>query len=264
MSHNEEAFAGHKKDGQSLLGDIEKKAIDWAVPKIPESIRTYHLTLCTIPISLLIVLFGYMAKFNDHWLWLVSVLIFLQWVTDGLDGAVGRARNEGFIKWGYYMDHFLDYIFLCAILIAYMLMLPDQSKWIHFFVLAVFGAFMVNAYLDFAATNRFRIAYYGIGPTEVRITFIVINTLLILVGKTYMSGALPYILGLATLGLCVVVFRTQKIIWALDMEEKKRSGSRSDDGAASLDTITRQDCDEHLKYRHADRDGGPQEQTKQA
>lgn len=225
MQNDNEQFAGDKKDGQSLLTPIEIKLAPWAVNKVPMFIHTYHLTLATIPISLLIVLFGYLAKYDINWLWGVSIMIFCQWVTDGLDGAVGRARNEGFIKWGYYMDHFLDYIFLCAVLIAYMLMLPDQSKWIHFFVLAVCGAFMVNAYLAFAAINRFRIAHLGIGPTEIRIVFIIINTLLIIFGKTYMAGALPYILGLATLGLCVVVYRTQKQIWAMDMEIKNRNES---------------------------------------
>lgn len=198
----------------------EAKLVVWAAPRVPRAIRTYHLTLCTIPISLLIILFGYLAHFQIQWLWGMSAMIFMQWVTDGLDGAVGRMRDEGFIKWGFYMDHFLDYIFLCAILIGYMLMLPDESKWIHFFVLAVFGAFMVNSFLSFSATNEFRIAYLGIGPTEVRLVFIAINTLLIFFSRTYMVWALPYVLGFSFLGLCFIVYRTSKHLWELDMRIK--------------------------------------------
>lgn len=215
-----EVFAGDKKVGSSFFTPWEIKLAKWAVPKVPKAIRTYHLTLCTIPISLSIVLFGFLARFDMNWLWGMSLMIFLQWVTDGLDGAVGRARDEGFIKWGYYMDHFLDYIFLCAILIGYMLMLPDNFKYIHFFVLAVFGAFMVNSYLSFAATNEFRIAHLGIGPTEIRLVFIIINTLLIFFGRTHMVGALPYILAFSTLGLCYIVFKTSKQIWDMDMRIK--------------------------------------------
>lgn len=227
MQSNKQDFAGDKKVGESLFTPWEKKLVVWAVPKVPRAIHTYHLTLCTIPISLLIILFGYLAHSETQWLWGMSAMIFLQWVTDGLDGAVGRMRDEGFIKWGYYMDHFLDYVFLCAILIGYMLMLPDGSKWIHFFVLAVFGAFMVNSYLQFAATNEFRIAYLGIGPTEIRLVFIIINTLIILLGRTHMVGALPYILAFSFLGLCVVVYRTSKHIWDMDMRikaEKTKNG----------------------------------------
>jgi len=214
-------FGGDKKVGQSLLHRPEQAFIRWAVPKIPTWLRSHHLTLLSIPISLFIILFGYLGTSNIGWLWGTSFMIFMQWVTDSLDGAVGRARNEGLIRWGYYMDHLLDYFFLAAILIGYMLLLPDESKWIHFFVLAVCGLFMVNSYLSFAATNNFRIAYLGLGPTEARLIFIIINTLIILFGKTHLRFILPFILIFAVCGLVVVVYRTQKEIWAMDMEAKQ-------------------------------------------
>ena len=119
------------------------------------------------------------------------------------------------------MDHLLDYFFLAAILIGYMLLLPDQSKWIHFFVLAMCGMFMVNSYLAFAATNQFRISYMGIGPTEIRLVFILINTLIILTGKTHLAFLLPYLLAFGIFGLCVVVYKTQKELWEMDMKVKR-------------------------------------------
>ncbi len=176
----------------------------------------------TIPWSFLIVVFSYLAKANTNWLWLVSLMIFFQYVTDLFDGAVGRYRNTGLIKWGYYMDHFLDYVFLCSILIGYALILPGEFDYRIFWILVLFGAFMVNSYLSFAATNRFRITYLKIGPTEVRLIFIIINTLLIMFGKTYMVRALPYVFIASALGLTYVVYRTQKEIWDIDMENKKK------------------------------------------
>jgi phosphatidylglycerophosphate synthase len=187
----EEPFGGDKKVGQSILHTPEQAFIRAVAPRVPVWLRSHHLTLLSIPISLAIVGFGVLGRDNDWWLWGTSLMIALQWLTDSLDGAVGRLRDEGLIKWGYYMDHLLDFFFLAAILIGYMLLLPDKSKWIHFIVLAIFSGFMINAYLAFAATNRFRIAYLGIGPTEVRLVFILINTLIILFGKTHMAFALP-------------------------------------------------------------------------
>ncbi|MDF1496827.1 MAG: hypothetical protein P1P90_02075 [Patescibacteria group bacterium] len=209
-------FNGDQKVDSSILTKPERKFIDWMVPKIPIRIRTYHLTLMTVPISLFIIIFGYLAKDNINWLWLVSFMIFTQWLTDSLDGSLGKYQGEGLIRWGYYMDHFLDYIFLCAILIGYSFILPDNLKYLQFFVLAIFGAFMVNSYLAFAASNKFRIAHLGIGPTEVRIIFILINTMIILFGKTYIGASLPYILILSTIGLIIVTYRTQKEIWNMD------------------------------------------------
>lgn len=213
-------FAGDQKVDSSILTKPERKFIDWIVPKIPNRIRTYHLTLLTIPISLFIIIFGYLAKDNINWLWLVSFMIFVQWLTDSLDGSLGKYQGEGLIRWGYYMDHFLDYIFLCAILIGYSLILPDNLKYLQFFVLAIFGAFMVNSYLAFAASNKFRISHMGIGPTEVRIIFILINTMIIIFGKTYIGASLPYILILSTIGLIIITYRTQKEIWQMDKDKK--------------------------------------------
>lgn len=210
-----------QKFGQSVVHRPEQAFIRWAVPKVPKFITSVHLVLLSIPISLGIIAFSWLAKEHDAWLWGVSVLIAFHWLTDSLDGAVGRDRKEGLIKWGYYMDHLLDYFFLAAILIGYMLLLPDKSKWIHFFVLAIFGGYMINSFLVVAASGKFRIAYMGIGPTEVRMVFILINTLIILAGKTYMAFALPYVLAFAVLGLVVVVYRTQRELMGMDVEAKR-------------------------------------------
>ncbi len=214
-------FDGGKKIGVSILGAPEKRIINWLSPKVPAWIRSHHLTLSSIPISILIIVFSFLARESDAYLWGVSAMIAMQWLTDSLDGAVGRLRKEGLVRWGYYMDHFLDYIFLAAVMAGYMILLPDHFKYLEFFILAIFGAFMVNSYLAVSATGRFRINHLGIGPTEIRLVFIFVNTMLFFFGKTYLAGTLPYVLGCSVLALCFVVYRTQKEIWGLDMNDRK-------------------------------------------
>lgn len=221
LSLTDKDFHGDKKVGVSLFGNIEKKLIEKFTPKIPQKIETYHLTMSTIFWSILIILFGYLAKkVNINFLWGTSVMIICQYITDLFDGAIGRYRNTGLIRWGYYMDHLLDYIFLCSILIGYSFLFNDQFNTL-FFILAIFGAYMVNSYLSFASTNEFKISYLKIGPTEIRLLFIIINTLLIIFHKTYLVGALPTVMIFSLLGLCRVVYDTQKEIWELDMKNKK-------------------------------------------
>jgi len=214
-------FGGDKKFGKSILYTSETKLKNWLVPMVPKCVETYHLTLTTVLWSLLIIVFSFLARFNIHWLWVVSLMIVFQYLTDLLDGEIGRRRNTGLIKWGFYMDHFLDYIFLLSILIGYSFILPNQFNYILFFIMAMFGAFMVNSFLSFAATNEFKITYLGIGPTEIRLIFIVVNTLLIIFNKTYMAAALPYVLTFSAFGLFVVIFKTQKYLWKVDMAQKK-------------------------------------------
>lgn len=217
----EPLFGGDKKVGISILGPIEQRFIRWAAPKVPSWLRSHHLTLATIPICLGIVGFSYLARTDDRWLLVSASLILLQWLTDSLDGAVGRLRDEGLIRWGYYMDHLLDYAFLISILTGYMLLLPAAFMRIQFLVLGIFAGYMVSSFLAFGASNQFRISHLGIGPTEIRIVFIVINILLFIYGKTHLRWSLPYVLGIAVLGLLVVVYRTQRELWAYDMERKR-------------------------------------------
>jgi len=209
-------FKGDQKVGISVLGKIEKRFINWTIPKLPKFFTSWGLTLTTVIWNGFIVLFGYLAQFNIQWLWGLSFMIFMQWLTDSLDGSLGKYRKEGLKRWGYYMDHFLDYFFLCSILVGYSFMVTDAFKPMLFYILVVLAGFMVHAYLRSAATGNFKIVFFGVGPTEIRLLFILANTLLIIFGKVYMANVLPYALIGSSLGLVVVVYRTQKALWDFD------------------------------------------------
>lgn len=216
-----EEFGGNKKYGKWLLASLEKKFRDWLIQFIPSWIHTVHLTLATLLFSSLVIVFSFLAQYEINYLWGSSLMIILQYLTDLLDGELGRRRNSGLIKWGYYMDHFLDYMFLTSIIIGYSILFPPEFAYLLFFAQAILVGFMVSAYLQFAATNEFRISHLGIGPTEIRFLFIIINTLIIFFGKTYLGPSLPYILIFITIGLFIVVYQVQKTLWKIDMENKK-------------------------------------------
>ena len=224
---DKKAFGGDKKlPMKSLLAAHERKFIDANVTKMPQWIQGYHLTLMTIIWSGCLIIFGYFAKDNIHWLWLSSLMVFLQWFTDSFDGALGRLRDTGIPRWGYFMDHFLDYVFICSVLIGYSFMLEGFSRQIVYLLIPVFGCFLVSAYLAFGATNEFKITFLGAGPTEIRIYIILLNILLIIFGTAWIEKILPYVLAASLILMCVVVYRTQKYIWNMDMAEKKERDMR--------------------------------------
>lgn len=209
--------------GRCFLEPLDELLRNAFVPLVPSWLQTYHLTLLTLPWSILVILFSYLTQRSILWLWAVSAVIVLQYLTDLLDGEIGRRRGTGLIKWGYYMDHFLDFIFLCALLIGYYFILPPASLSFHFYLLAIAGGFMVNSFLAFAVTNRFRISYLGIGPTEIRIVFILINSQLALFGVTHLAFLQPYVLIGAVIGLTVTVYHTQREIWYIDQQALKKN-----------------------------------------
>ena len=218
-------FAGADKTNNSFLSPLERRLAPLVIPRIPSWLETQHLTMLTLVWSLLILVFSALAARNLRWLWLVSLMIFLQWVTDHYDGKVGKYRNTGLVRWGYYMDHLLDYFFLCSILLGYAFILPERSRFQLLLMLALFAAFDFSTFLAFSATDKLKISYLKFGPTEFRLALIVVNALLIKFGTKHMIGGLKWVNAGAVVGLCVLIYTTQKRIWQLDMESRQTKAS---------------------------------------
>jgi hypothetical protein len=89
------------------------------------------------------------------------------------------------------------------------------------FTLAIFAGFEVTTFLAFAATDKLKISYLKFGPTEFRLALIIINALVILYGTRYMASSLKYVNFGGAIGLAIVIYRTHKVIWELDMKNKR-------------------------------------------
>ena len=213
-------FAGATKTNTSFLTPLERRLAVRVLPRIPSWLETYHLTMLTLIWSGLILLFSWFAARDLRWLCGVSVMIGLQYVTDHYDGKIGKYRGTGLVRWGYYMDHLLDYLFLCSIIVGYSFILPEKSRFQILIMLAIFAGYEVSTFLAFSATDRLKISYLKFGPTEFRLALIVINTLLIQFGTRQMVNGLKYVNIGAAIGLALMVYRTHKVIWTLDMTQK--------------------------------------------
>lgn len=218
-----EDFAGDKKAPmRSPLAAIEHRFIQANVGRFPLWVKSHHLTLLTIPWSMGVLVCACLARGNPHWLWGSSLMLFLQWFTDSFDGSLGRHRDAGLVKWGFHMDHFLDFVFMWCVVAQYAFLVDGANQHIVYALAFLYSAVMVNSFLDFAITNAFKITYLGIGPTEIRLFFIILNALLIYLETGFLEAILPYALVLWILLLSVIVYRTQKAVWAMDMADKQR------------------------------------------
>lgn len=222
---NNQEFAGASKVNTSFLKPLERRLEPIVLPRIPRWIESQHLTMLTLVWSLSILLFSYLAKGNLRWLWLVSLMIICQWVTDHYDGKLGKYRNSGLVRWGYYMDHLLDYFFLCSVIIGYAFIVPERSRYQILFTLALFGAYEMSTFLVFAATEELRISYLKFGPTEFRLALVIINALLIRYGAAHMIGGLKYVNAGAVVGLVVMIYSNHKKLWRFDMARKFAAGN---------------------------------------
>jgi phosphatidylglycerophosphate synthase len=119
---------------------------------------------------------------------MVNLMIVLHYFTDHFDGKLGKFRDTGLRKWGFYMDHLFDYGFLCSILIGYSFLIPQKSTFNMMLVLCVFSAFMFHTFLMLAATDEFKVSFSRFGPTELRIALIIINICLMKFGTRGLKG----------------------------------------------------------------------------
>jgi len=159
---------------------------------------------------------------------MTNLMIVLHYFTDHFDGKLGKYRDTGLRKWGFYLDHLFDYGFLCSILIGYSFLIPPNSVFSMMLVLCVFSAFMFHTFLMLAATDEFRVSFSRFGPTELRIALIVINGFIIKFGTRGLRGALPWVACGGVIALTVLAYIAQRKLWRVDMKAKAEAETSSE------------------------------------
>ena len=204
------------KASASVLGFAERWCSPHLIRCVPAAVRGYHLTLASIGWCVCAGAACFLAQENRQWLHALSIVIGLQYLTDAVDGKVGHVRGEGLVRWGYYMDHLLDYFFLMVILSGYGALLPPQWHAAAGPMVAIGAGFMVSAFLARGATGVLPISFLGIGPVEGRLGLIALNTSIATLGTQSWLRALPVGMGIAVLLLLFWILRTQRQLWSLD------------------------------------------------
>ena len=207
----------------TTLYQLEQKAIKAFLPRIPKWINSKQMVLLSLVWSIGMIVFGYLSTISLNWLWLSSLLIVLHWFTDSTDGALGRYRKEGLIKWGFFMDHFLDYIFACSVFIGYAFLFQGIYQIMILLLTIIIGGFMVHSFLRFATIKKFELDQFNMSPTEGRIIFILVNTAIIFFGTRFMEIILAPIVIVSTLGLAFFTYKTSQKLIKIDLRIKKES-----------------------------------------
>ena len=94
-------------------------------------------------------------------------------------------------------------------------------------MLAIFAGYEVSTFLSFAATDKLKISFLKLGPTEFRLAVIVINALLVEYGTRKMVNGLKFVNIGAAIVLAVIVYKTHKAVWEMDMREKTTNSGKN-------------------------------------
>ena len=164
----------------SLLNAAEKKALVWLADRQPRWMTSNGLTIIGIFGSLMIFAGYVLTNLRIEWLWLASAGFLVNWYGDSLDGTLAHVRGTQRPLYGYYLDHTVDA--LNELLMFFGIGLSVLCNiWIALTGFIFYLLLTLNVSMNAHLKSEFKLTYAKLGPTELRIIMVIINTLFILV-----------------------------------------------------------------------------------
>lgn len=211
----------HTRVNDILLGPLERPALQWLAQRMPKFVTPDVLTLIGLLGSFITGLSYYLTTYDKIFLWIADLGLVINWFGDSLDGTLARYRKIERPKYGYFIDHTLDS--LSIIIIAVGAGLSPYTRF-DFVMFALVGYLLMSVlvYIRTYVYGVFKISYYKIGPTEVRLIIIILNTLVYFFGANEFAyedekytildvGALVFGIGLIILFIISVIFEGNKL-----------------------------------------------------
>jgi phosphatidylglycerophosphate synthase len=177
-----------------LLADPERRLLQALAARVPRTIRSNHLTvLGTLGATGAGTAYA-LSSLNPSWLWVATLGLLVNWLGDSLDGTLARVRQTQRPKYGYYLDHIVD-AYSTAVIGLGIGLSPYVDLGIALGLVVVYLALSINVYLESTVFGVFRLAYGRLGPTEVRLILIALNTAVAISEAT--PAPLPFSLSVA-------------------------------------------------------------------
>ena len=168
------------RDLRFLLAIPERRLLRAIAARVPAALRPNHFTVFgTIAAAAVCAAYA-LTTFHPAWLWVASIMLAVNWLGDSLDGTLARVRKAERPRYGYYLDHIVDAFSTVAIGIGLGLS-PYVDLSVATGLVLVYLVLSINVYLESSVFGVFQLDYGRLGPTEVRLLLIVINTVLALV-----------------------------------------------------------------------------------
>jgi len=152
----------------SVLAEAERTLLVWLAHRLPRPVNSDHLTALGAAAMAGAGAAFAAATWDRRALWLVPVMLAINWVGDSLDGTVARVRGHQRPRYGYYLDHSVDLI-NSTMLFAGMACSGLMDPRLGLALLLGYVLLCAESFLATHAVGVFRISFSGIGPTELRI-----------------------------------------------------------------------------------------------
>jgi archaetidylinositol phosphate synthase len=186
----------HKRVNDILLGPLERPALQWLSAHLPSWTTPDMMTVIGIFGALVIILSYVLSRYHPAFLWLATVGFVINWFGDSLDGTLARYRHIERPKYGFYIDHITDV--LTEIIIILGLGLTNYIKFsVASMCCITYIAMSVLVYVRMNVMGEFKISYSKLGPTEIRVLAIMLNT------GMYFGGVFSFKISLGSIPIAI-------------------------------------------------------------
>jgi archaetidylinositol phosphate synthase len=165
----------HRRVNDILLGPLERPALKWLATRLPAWITPDICTSIGVLGSIIIMVSYILTGLNHNFLWLASLGFVVNWFGDSMDGTLARFRGIERPLYGFFTDHVIDAVNEVMIFLG-LGMTPYVRFDIACLALIAYLLLSVLAYVRTCVVGEFRISYGRLGPTEVRVIAILLNT----------------------------------------------------------------------------------------
>jgi phosphatidylglycerophosphate synthase len=150
------------------LADLERRCLIWMAGRLPRWVTSDGLTLLALAGMGLTGLAYAAAREHPAALLLAIVGLGINWFGDSLDGTVARVRRQQRPRYGFYVDHVVD-CFGVLFVMAGLGWSGYMSPGVAMAFLVAYFMLSVEIFLATYCLAVFRLSFWGVGPTELRL-----------------------------------------------------------------------------------------------
>ena len=180
--------AATRREMTFVLADFEQRVLVRLARRVPRSVGPNHFTALGLVGAVGAGVAYALARYNPAWLWIASLMLGIDWLGDSLDGTLARVRGTERPKYGYYLDKVAG-AFSVTVIGLGIAFSGHVNPILALVTLVVYLGLAINVYLESSVFGVFKFSYGRIGPTEIRLALIVLNTVLALTGRGVRSVA---------------------------------------------------------------------------
>jgi archaetidylinositol phosphate synthase len=204
----------HTRINETVLGPLERPALHWLAVHSPKWMNPDIYTAIGVAGSILILVGYVLSRSHPGYFWLASFGFLVNWYGDSMDGTLARYRHIERPIYGFFVDHTTD-----AIGQVLMFLGLGSSPFISFNIacltLVAYLLISILVYIRTYLVGEFKISYGKLGPTEVRVLAVLLNTAMFFFGeqtwqlKTNILGNVilnPYDMFVGAIGFLLLFF----------------------------------------------------------